>query len=628
MLNLCRSLLLGLLLLVTVSLAWASGFVTERAWVEDPTGQMTLAEAQRAPETPFDNKYFTQGFSQSTFWLRLHIDPAAITKPLASNRLIIRIRPPIQDQIQLFDPLHKDDEARLTGDYFDWETDEYQSLNLNYVIPVGQAPRDVWLRLRTNQSTLTVIEVMTVDEVRAADRRQEMGAIMYLAMLVICMGWGVLSFIIQRDRLVGMYIGRELLAIIYGLVMLGYFRALTSGWLPAAWLDPISNTLICLFVTYVIWFDSQLIRQFKPNPWLYRATLSLMLALPVEWALQLMGKAHLAIMLNSYIVFAAILLVFITALSTRAWRETRNAAADQKPVISKTLLVGTYVVILIAVLFNRLPAVGLVPMQEGLLYLNLVYALVSSVMMMILVLVRAYRLNQRQQNAQKHLEMAQLEIAREQARRVEQSNFLKMLAHEMKTPLSVVRMAVGSEYPSPRINDMADRAVRDMNGIIERLLQVEKLNDDQLSIQAAPFDLIKMVYQLQAALPNANRLQIEAPAALRMESDARFVQIILSNLIDNAVKYSPSDSVIVLKLGQTRDAALLRIENDIGAIDAPDPNCVFDKYYRSERAQAFTGSGLGLYLVKVLADMLSGQVRCILLGQRICFELVLPLANK
>lgn len=628
MLNLCRSLLLGLLLLVTVSLAWASGFVTERAWVEDPTGQMTLAEAQRAPETPFDNKYFTQGFSQSTFWLRLHIDPAAITKPLASNRLIIRIRPPIQDQIQLFDPLHKDDEARLTGDYFDWETDEYQSLNLNYVIPVGQAPRDVWLRLRTNQSTLTVIEVMTVDEVRAADRRQEMGAIMYLAMLVICMGWGVLSFIIQRDRLVGMYIGRELLAIIYGLVMLGYFRALTSGWLPAAWLDPISNTLICLFVTYVIWFDSQLIRQFKPNPWLYRATLSLMLALPVEWALQLMGKAHLAIMLNSYIVFAAILLVFITALSTRAWRETRNAAADQKPVISKTLLVGTYVVILIAVLFNRLPAVGLVPMQEGLLYLNLVYALVSSVMMMILVLVRAYRLNQRQQNAQKHLEMAQLEIAREQARRVEQSNFLKMLAHEMKTPLSVVRMAVGSEYPSPRINDMADRAVRDMNGIIERLLQVEKLHDDQLSIQAAPFDLIKMVYQLQAALPNANRLQIEAPAALRMESDARFVQIILSNLIDNAVKYSPSDSVIVLKLGQTRDAALLRIENDIGAIDAPDPNCVFDKYYRSERAQAFTGSGLGLYLVKVLADMLSGQVRCILLGQRICFELVLPLANK
>ncbi|WP_162049343.1 ATP-binding protein [Fluviibacter phosphoraccumulans] len=620
--------LLGLLLLVTVSLAWASGFVTERAWVEDPTGQMTLAEAQRAPETPFANKYFTQGFSQSTFWLRLHIDPAAITKPLASNRLIIRIRPPIQDQIQLFDPLHKDDEARLTGDYFDWETDEYQSLNLNYVIPVGQAPRDVWLRLRTNQSTLTVIEVMTVDEVRAADRRQEMGAIMYLAMLVICMGWGVLSFIIQRDRLVGMYIGRELLAIIYGLVMLGYFRALTSGWLPAAWLDPISNTLICLFVTYVIWFDSQLIRQFKPNPWLYRATLSLMLALPVEWALQLMGKAHLAIMLNSYIVFAAILLVFITALSTRAWRETRNAAADQKPVISKTLLVGTYVVILIAVLFNRLPAVGLVPMQEGLLYLNLVYALVSSVMMMILVLVRAYRLNQRQQNAQKHLEMAQLEIAREQARRVEQSNFLKMLAHEMKTPLSVVRMAVGSEYPSPRINDMADRAVRDMNGIIERLLQVEKLHDDQLSIQAAPFDLIKMVYQLQAALPNANRLQIEAPAALRMESDARFVQIILSNLIDNAVKYSPSDSVIVLKLGQTRDAALLRIENDIGAIDAPDPNCVFDKYYRSERAQAFTGSGLGLYLVKVLADMLSGQVRCILLGQRICFELVLPLANK
>lgn len=51
----------ALALLCCAMQAWASDFVTERAWVEDPTGQMTLAEAQRAPETPFDNKYFTQG---------------------------------------------------------------------------------------------------------------------------------------------------------------------------------------------------------------------------------------------------------------------------------------------------------------------------------------------------------------------------------------------------------------------------------------------------------------------------------------------------------------------------------------------------------------------------------------
>lgn len=628
MLNLCRSLLVGLLLLVTVSLAWASGFVTERAWVEDPTGQMTLAEAQRAPETPFDNKYFTQGFSQSTFWLRLHIDPAAITKPLASNRLIIRIRPPIQDQIQLFDPLHKDDEARLTGDYFDWETDEYQSLNLNYVIPVGQAPRDVWLRLRTNQSTLTVIEVMTEDEVRAADRRQELGSMLYFAVLLVCMGWGILSYINQPDRLVGIYIVREVLAIAYALVMLGYFRALTSGWLPISWLDPISNNVVFVFVACVIWFDSQLIRLFKPNPWLFRAMVSLIISLPVEWALQLMGKPHWAIALTTYVVLIGIVLIFLMVLSTQAWREKQHAKSDEKPIFSKAFLVSVYGIVLSVVLLNRLPSLGLITSQGGILYLNLVYGLLSSVCMMVLVQVRAYRLKKRQQASQHRLEFAEQQAAQERMRRVEQSNFLKMLAHEMKTPLSVVRMAVGNVKVPERSHKMIDRAIADMDGVIERLLQVERLQDKQIALQVSRLDLMDTVQSMISGCPQGDRIQVIGPAALRMESDARFVQIILSNLIDNAVKYSPSDSVIVLKLGQTRDAALLRIENDIGAIDAPDPNCVFDKYYRSERAQAFTGSGLGLYLVKVLADMLSGQVRCILLGQRICFELVLPLANK
>lgn len=628
MLNLCRSLLLGLLLLVTVSLAWASGFVTERAWVEDPTGQMTLAEAQRAPETPFANKYFTQGFSQSTFWLRLHIDPARDPKLAADDRLVIRIRPPIQDQIQLFDPLAQSDRVRLTGDFFDWAHDEYRSLNLNFVIPVGQAPRDVWLRLRTNQSTMTFVEVMTEDEVRAADRRQELGTMLYFAVLLICMGWGILSYINQRDRLVGIYIVRELLAIAYALVMLGYFRAFSSGWIPISWLDPISNNVVFIFVACVIWFDSQLIRLFKPNPWLLRATLSLIISLPVEWVLQLLGKPHWAIVLTTYVVLSAIILIFLMVLSTQAWRETQHAKPDEKPIFSKAFLVSVYAIVVSVVLLNRLPIMGLVTAQEGILYLNLLYALLSSLCMMVLVQVRAHRLSKRQQASQYRLEFAEQEAAQERMRRVEQSNFLKMLAHEMKTPLSVVRMAVGNVQVPERTNKMIDRAIADMDGVIERLLQVERLQDKQIALQVSRVDLMATVHSIISGCPQGDRIQVDGPAALWVDSDEHFSRIALSNLIDNAVKYSPSDSVAVLTLGQTRDTALLRIENDIGTIGAPDPDCVFDKYYRSERAHALTGSGLGLYLVKVLAEILGGQVRCTLLGQRICFELMLPLATK
>lgn len=603
--------------------AQAHDFVTQRAWVEDPTGTMTLAEAQQAPATPYDSKYFTRGFSQSTFWLRLGIDPHASPEHPTTDKLVIRIRPPYQDQIRLYDPLADQDSIRQTGDYFDWSHDEYRSLNLNFVIPTGQKPRDVWLRLRTTQSTLTVIEVMTEDETRAADRRQEIATTLYFAVLLVCMGWGILSYMNQQDRLIGIYILREVLAIAYALIMLGYFRVFTSGLLPEAWFDPVSNILIWIFVAYVIWFDTQLIREFKPNRWLLRVLLVLPFCLPLNLILLAFGQPLLGNIINAYLVIFAILLILLAALSTRAWQETRDAPADQKPVFSKAFLVGVYGAVMLVVLINRLPIMGYTSTPEGFLYLNLVYAVLSSVAMMVLIQVRTSRMAKRQQEAQRHYEMAQIEAAQERAQRVEQSNFLKMLAHEMKTPLSVVRMAVGREHASPRINQMADRAVQDMNSIIERLLEVEKLHDKQLSVQRSEFDLIEMFNAIKEGFPAGQRLQMNVPPVLLMESDARFVQIILTNLIENALKYGASDRPVQVRIQSRVDRVEISVCNPVGTAGSPDPKQVFDKYYRSPGAHERTGSGLGLYLTHELVSLLGGHIRYAEQSGVICFELSL-----
>ena len=624
-----RRLLGTLALLCCTMQALASDFVTERAWVEDPAGTMTLAEAQQAPEALLDSQYFTRGFSQSTFWLRLRIDPNADPTAVAGQRLIIRIRPPIQDQIQLFDPLEKTDRVRLTGDYFDWENDEYRSLNLNYVIPVGQKPRDVWLRLRTNQSTMTAIEVMTEDEVRTADRRQELATMLYFAVLIVCMGWGLLSYINQPDRLVGIYVIREIVAIVYALVMLGYFRVFASGWLPAAWLDPISNNVVFVFVAYVIWFDSQLIRQFKPNRWLLQATVALLYAWPVLCLLQILGRPDLAIVLNGYVVLVAIFLVFFTALSTSAWSHASARPPEQKPVFSKAFLVSVYSLVVIVTLANRLPIMGwIVPAQEGALYLNLLYALLSSVSMMALVQIRAYRLNKRQQDALHHTELAQREAEAERARRLEQSNFLKMLAHEMKTPLSVVRMAVGNAQIPDRAHRMIDRAITDMNGVIERLLEVERLEDQQLVLQITECDIAVMLRKLVDDASEKTTVVLNAPQSLIAQTDSRFVQIILSNLLDNAIKYGAVGCPVQVRLWRSNDQMHLNVSNVIGTVGAPDPDKIFDKYYRAPRAHERTGSGLGLYLCRCLATLLDGEMHYHQQADTVSFEVCLPMCSN
>ena len=610
-----------------LGLAQASNYVTERAWVEDPTNSMTLAQVKKSPETLITGKLFSQGFSQSAYWIRLHIDPAAMADRPSNDKLVIRIRPPYQDQIWLFDPLAESDKARITGDYFDWEQDEYHSINLNFVVPLGVTPRDIWLKLKTNQSTLTSIEVLTEDEVRRIDRHQEVSMMFYLSVLFVCLGWGILARINQRDGLVSLYILREVMALLYAFAMTGYIRVFCSGWLPTAWLDLLMNLIVFVFVAVAILFDSRLIGEFKPNRWLARSFLSLALFCPIEIGLALTGHMAEAIRISGIVVVAGVFLALACAISTRAWKEKKEAPADEQPVYPKTFLVGTYVFILAAVMLNRLPVMGMINAEENFFYFNLIYPLVTSVTLVGLVQIRLYRLAKRQQEAQYRLELAEREARNERMQRIEQSNFLKMLAHEMKTPLSVVRLSTGVKEVTPQISKRVDRAVTDMNNIIERLLQVEQLNDGQFVLQKSRFNLFALIATLVDRTDVAERWIIDCDTELTIESDERFVQTILANLIDNAVKYGATNQPLRLKVEEIGNQLKIKVQSGVGNAGAPDREKVFDKYYRAPGAHERTGSGLGLFFTQKLTELMGGRVTMDSQGDQVCFDVVLPIAG-
>lgn len=605
-------------------LVQARDFVTERAWVEDPTNSLTLVEVQQAPETTFTGKLFSQGFSQSAYWIRLHIDPAAAPTRSSNDKLVIRIRPPYQDEIWLYDPLAESDTARVTGDYFDGDQDEFDSLNLNFVVPLGKTPRNIWLKLKTNQSTLTSIEVLTENEARNLDRRQEVFIVLYLSVLFVCLGWAILARINQRDGLVSLYIFREIMAILYAFAMTGYLRVFCTGWLPVAWLDPLMNLIVFVFVAVAIWFDSRLIGEFKPNRWLARGFFSLALLCPIEIGLAFIGHMAEAIRINGVVVVAGVFLALACAISTRAWATKKEALTDEQPVYPKTFLVGTYVFIMAAVMLNRLPVMGMINAQENFFYFNLIYPLVTSVTLVALVQIRLYRLAKRQQEASYRLELAEREATNERMQRIEQSNFLKMLAHEMKTPLSVVRLSTAAREMTPQISKRVDRAVTDMNNIIERLLQVERLNDAHFVMQLHRFNLFALIATLVDRTDAAERWIIDCDTNLTIESDESFVQTILANLIDNAVKYGATDQPLRLIVDVTNEQLRIRVQSGIGNAGVPDPDRVFDKYYRAPGAFGQSGSGLGLFFSQKLAVLMGGRLTMENQEGQVCFEVDLP----
>lgn len=622
-----RKILLAIFLAIVTSLASASDWVIERSWVEDPTGTMTLAEVQQMPTTPLVGKMFTQGYSYATFWIRLRIDPTQ--QGLSpTDKLVVRIRPPYQDQIRLFDPLAPQDKVRITGDHYDWADDEYRSLNLNFVIPAGEQPRDIWLSLKASLSTMTLIEVMTEDQVRAADRHQEMLTMLYLSVLFICLGWAVLTRINRKDALLSCYLVREVMIIIYALTVLGYLRIFTSGWLPPVWVDTLSNLLAFGYPAVVVWFDSRLIGQFKPNRWLARLHFSMVWFFPVEAVLVFMGRTTEAARLSSLLIIAILVLVIACVISTQAWAQTRHAPPNERPPYPKWLLVLTYTIVVAIIFLNRLPLMGVTLAQEYYLYFSLVFPLLTSITLMGLVQIHLFRQAKVLAQDQRRAELAEVDAQNERARRKEQTNFLRMLTHELKTPLSVLRLIADSALKHHKMGGHADKAINDINGIINRCIKVDQLTVVPQPLQAVTVDPLEIIVAHIAAENAEARCNVLVHGRPELTTDPLLFKTVVNNLIDNALKYAAHDTLICIelaevKVGQVSNCRIV-IQNEIGKHGAPDSDKVFHKYYRNPMAVRETGSGLGLYLVKTLVERLGGQVRYTPQTDVVLFEIDFP----
>jgi signal transduction histidine kinase len=112
-------------------------------------------------------------------------------------------------------------------------------------------------------------------------------------------------------------------------------------------------------------------------------------------------------------------------------------------------------------------------------------------------------------------------------------------------------------------------------------------------------------------------------------TDIQLLGIILSNLIDNALKYSLANSVVTITVEtrQRHGKAGMGIEvaNLPGAAGMPDPAQLFRKYYRAPGAHAKTGSGLGLHVAEGFARKLGGELRFCPTNETVRFALWIPL---
>jgi signal transduction histidine kinase len=205
---------------------------------------------------------------------------------------------------------------------------------------------------------------------------------------------------------------------------------------------------------------------------------------------------------------------------------------------------------------------------------------------------------------------------------------IDMLSHEIRTPMSVIRMYLSMSQPTIHNHAQAQQAVHDVDSIIERCLEVDQIERDSVTIKQQLLQVDAIVRQFASTHLESERISVSAPQCCEVATDEQILKILLSNLIDNALKYSPPEGrveiFVSIKKVDYQPGISVLVSNQIGPVGLPDPTQIFKKYYRSSRAHGKSGSGLGLYLVQQFAQLLGGKANYHFDDRQVHFEIWIP----
>lgn len=201
-----------------------------------------------------------------------------------------------------------------------------------------------------------------------------------------------------------------------------------------------------------------------------------------------------------------------------------------------------------------------------------------------------------------------------------QRNFMLSITHELKSPLAAIKLNMqtvkGRDLEKEKSNKLIENSLSDVNRLetlIENILFASKLESDQNLHNKEELNLTETLHILiERFNKNAKKITIES----QLEQDIYyhidpigFVSIV-TNLIDNAIKYSDQNTVIKILLEKAENAVVLKVIDQGIGIPDNEKEAIFEKFYRvgDEKTRKSKGTGLGLYIVKKFVEMNNGNI--------------------
>ncbi|CAG9295879.1 sensor histidine kinase [Celerinatantimonas diazotrophica] len=615
-------------------------------YLTDKTGQLTLKDILKR-EGDFTSVAFPfgAGFSNNAYWFRFTLQRGQG----AAKDWLLTISPTYLDSVKLYTPLgHQHYSQSEVGDLLPAERSNdsatrsssepsfMQSIMVPFSLPItltDTQPHTFYIRLQTNSSTTLQLTLQTPAQAAyTSTSKKIISAIATGGWLMLCLYAFIMTRLTQKKAYV--------LSCIYLLGCIAHTLVRSS--IAAQYIFPdhpmlvnlLAPTSVCLMLSGIILFFMsffQTSQKFKYIHWFLRLNLGLNLA------------SFISLFFGKYTLFAPFMFqvsyVTFPVLCFVIWRGVKNGIAG-----SRSLFLG-YVVFFIL----NISAIFASTYRLSTPSVFLDMPEITSFIFIVMMYQGLYQHKQAEDVTKRKLEekihFAEKEVELEKTRRINQSNFMTLITHELKTPLAVIdsiiqTLPIEKIDISPQLAERHSRiqtAISQLNLLIDNTLISEHMDLENTSPNCHETNIYEIIKNIINRLPSDTKKHIiNTVSIFKLNIDPFLFQLVLNNLLINALKYRAPESSISItstkNCEKNKEGVLISICNDYQSSHKPDPDQWFNKYYRQLEKPSIQGFGLGLYLVKGIVEAHSGQIQCRVMGNapiwKITFSVWFPSTGK
>ena len=212
--------------------------------------------------------------------------------------------------------------------------------------------------------------------------------------------------------------------------------------------------------------------------------------------------------------------------------------------------------------------------------------------------------------------------------------FTAAVSHELRTPLArLLSLLDTAKLPGVDVQELIEEAcaeVIEMTQLVDDILFLSELEQGREVVALGFTELAPHVRELydesrERALRAELTLEIDVPDGLVVPLRPRMLQVVLGNLLDNALRYAGRGATFRTSAHQDGDTVLLEVSDDGAGVDPSDVPRLFERFFRSDRSRTTRGTGLGLAIVKHIVTAADGTAEVDgALGEGTRFRFALP----